>query len=159
MLGRQIYDSTPGLSAWLIRRAARRLPVVADREQRAEEWLAHLHDAPGLAGLYHAAGSLLASYRILLPFETAALRCSLWLIWRCFEITIHFGVMRPHAKRTEASLGSATKAELEAALEFTCKIAAERAIFRLARSQLPKMEVDRAMLRSTLLSFRFDPKR
>lgn len=159
VIGRQIYDSGPRLSAWLVRKAARRLPLDADRERREEEWLAHLYDEPGLAGLYHAAGSLVASYRMLLPFETAAIRWSVWLIWRCFEMVLHYGVMRPHAKHTNASVDTASKAELEAALEFACKIAAPRVIFQLGRSQLPHMEVDRAMLRQIFLAFRSDPKR
>ncbi len=159
VIGRQIYDSGPRLSAWLVRKAARRLPVAADRERREEEWLAHLHDEPGLAGLYHAAGSLVASYRMLLPSETAAIRWSVWLIWRCYEMVLLYGVMKPRAERMRASVGTASKADLEAALEFICKIAAKRASCKLYRSQLPHMEVDRAMLRQTFLKFRFGPKR
>lgn len=159
VIGRQIYDSGPRLSAWLVRKAARRLPVPADRERREEEWLAHLYDEPGLAGLYHAAGSLVASYRMLLPFETAVIRWTLWLFYHFIETMLLYSIMEPNAKRTKASIATASKAELEADMQFACKIMAYRIVFQVARSQLPYMEVDRAMLRSTLLTFLSDLKR
>lgn len=158
VIGRQIYDSGPKLSAWLVRRAARRLPTAADRERREEEWLAHLEDEPGLAGLYHAAGALVASYRMLLPFETTLIRWCLWLTYRSAEIILHYAVMRPHAARAEASVETASREELETALRIALEIAAQKVIFQIARAQLAHTDVDRAKLRETLQSFRPKPK-
>lgn len=76
IIGRQIYDLGPGVSAWIIKCAAKRLPR-NEQDRRQEEWLAHLNEMPGLAGLYHANGALIASFRIKAPFETAISRLSL----------------------------------------------------------------------------------
>jgi len=146
LVGRQIYDSGPKISVWLVKKAARRLPSIADQERREEEWLAHLQDEPGLTGLYHALGSLVASCRMRFPFETTAVRWSLWLIYHALEMINNCFIMRPHARRTEASVSRATRAELEDALDFAITIAAHNVLFQIMRKRLPNMEVDRFTL-------------
>ena len=153
VLGRQIYDSGPRLSSWLIKKAARRLPVDADRKRREEEWLAHLHDAPGISGLYHASGSFLASYRMYLPFEAVIVRCILWLIYYSIEIGLDFFVMKPYCKKVNSAATAMSKQDSEKALEFICKIAALKIIYRLGRRNLPNVDASRSKLRETLSSF------
>lgn len=88
VLGRQVYDSAPKLSAWIIRKAARRLPTAEHRVRREEEWLAHLADEPGLAGLRHAVGAVVASVRMSVPFGPTTSKATWSVYLRVLELNL-----------------------------------------------------------------------
>lgn len=83
VLTNQLYDASPRLAHFFLRRASSRLSAER-RERYEEEWAAHSHECLGKIGkLVHALGCLQASYRMEPPALILLGRQICWLY--CLE--------------------------------------------------------------------------